>query len=513
MIRIFIYLLSLTLAQGESLTRAYFIGRDQLWQWNAAENALLNPRNDRDPFATPTVEITPPEPLENPPFESPHFRKGDLLYDFKLYKERLKNTRGNIEHAIYNQSTGRIIVQGEPTAHHLFKSLALRIADDSPRSVELSFEFLEEGTPIFATGARGLPGQTVTATAGGGANTLKLEWGPQTYSENHFVDLQLTLDGKIRDQAFNLRTGLILLNDEPATLDIGKTGKDQKILTLSITPHVLLRGDVRISDLILDELGKRPNPKEKINVLHDLYQKGIVDPETGKVLKAFRVPPTFETFLASSSYSDSDPFEETDAPEGDHEHKFVGNPDPRIPALPTDRLIDVKNLLMKHGVSFQKSDFAILIPACSTLYVLNSPLNVELVDEITMAVGSWGMERIILTDLQVIESSQKLTVDSLETIDHQIVARISTAALPGHNSTMILGPLHLEIESVTDSKDFQIESRLTFQIKDKKEPSLLLKSQLLQENGIPQIVQSSFNDGTWKTLVLTSTIKDFKEGE
>jgi|GEM_PF-2290448 len=342
-------LLFQALAQAETLTRAYFIGKDQLWQWNVAEHDLLNPQNKRDPFSgsgpsTLPIDFTPPQPLEKPPFQSPLFRQGDTLYDFKTYKEQLKNVQGKLDHAIYNETTGRIIVSGDAPSHWLFQSRSIRISEEgSFNLVELNFEFHEEDTLIFATSATSLPGQKTLGKVGKGANTLSVEWEPQIYSENHFIDLQLTLDGKIRNQTLKLKTGFNLLNDKRQTLTLGKTHKTQKLLTLSITPHILLQGMVHISDLILDEQGKPLKRKEEINLHHELFQKGLPDPETGKTLRAFRVPPAFQTFLTmTSNAGDSDPFGAEEPQKSLQKEEYLTDPDPRIPAWPTDRLLETR---------------------------------------------------------------------------------------------------------------------------------------------------------------------------
>ncbi|MDP5004523.1 MAG: hypothetical protein NWQ35_01570, partial [Verrucomicrobiales bacterium] len=82
---ILFFLLSQTLAQAETLTRAYFAGKNQVQTWIYNESELLNPTDSRDPFGggDPANDgiPSPPAPLKAPPFESPHFRAGDTLYD------------------------------------------------------------------------------------------------------------------------------------------------------------------------------------------------------------------------------------------------------------------------------------------------------------------------------------------------------------------------------------------------------------------------------------------------
>lgn len=507
---LFLILIILTGAKAQILTRSYYVGKDQVNLWQTIEHDLNHPNGNPDPFAPGAEMAPPPKPLKKAPFKSPHFRKGDDLFDFKVYKERLKKIQGKLAHLIYNESTGRLIIQGEPEAHSLVQSLAIRSAEDCPRLVNLIFEFWEDGALIFSTSTKGSPGIETTAKVGGGANVLNLKWEPQIYSEDNFVDLQLSVNGKIRNQDFKLKSGFILLNDQRQTITLGKTDEAQKTLTFSITPQVLLHGEVRISDLILDENGKSLKRQERTNIHHDLFQKGIPDPKTGQVLKAFRVPPTFMTFIstASNHNEEQDPFEATETPKVVMKEQFVSSPDPRIPAWPSDRLFDLKDLLKRNGVSIKPSDFAVLNIETDTLYVLADPLEVELVEGIVMPVGSWGMERYISVKLEHVESSTKPTTLTLDPNDHKILAQLSTAVLPGATGSLTLGSHHLDIESQIDADDRLIESFLTFQIKPKRKPTLLLKSRLFHRTGVPNVVQSTFQNGKWRSLILTAKIED-----
>jgi len=511
-----IWLGPLAAASAETLTRAYFVGKDQLWKWNVAENGLLNPSDEKDPFdgnTKPRIEVTPPQALEKPPFQSPLFRQGDTLYDFKTYKEQLKSIQGKFVHAIYNETTGRIIVSGDGPSHWLFQSRSIRMSEEgSFNLVELNFEIHEDDTLILATSATGLPGLTTLGKVGEGANTLSIEWEAQTYSEGHFVDLRLTLDGKIRNQTLKLKTGFNLLNDKRQTLTLGKTHKNQKLLTLSVTPHILLQGMVHISDLILDEQGKPLKRKEAINIHHEFFQKGLLDPETGKILRAFRVPPSFQTFLTTTSNEgDSDPFRAGEPQKPLQKDDYLTDSDPRIPAWPTDRLLDLKKEFRNNGIDLQASDFAILNLETDTLFVLTDPLNLELAAGVAMPAGSWGSASSVISKVQLIESQQKPTLESLGADDQTILTEISVQSLPGHSNSLNLGPVSLEIEAQIEANGKITETACLFQIKKGRKPSLILKTRIISENAQPQIIQSTQQNGRWHTLVLTSTIERLQD--
>ncbi len=510
---ILFFLLSQTLAQAETLTRAYFAGKNQVQTWIYNESELLNPTDSRDPFGggDPANDKipSPPAPHKAPPFDSPHFRTGDTLYDFKAFKENLKNIDGKLEHAIYNETTGRFIVKGEPSAHWLFHSLAIRTAERSPQLIELSFEFLEDNQTIFATTIRTLPGQATEVKVGAITHKLQLITEALTYHEDNYTECSLKLDGTIRNQPFKLHTGLHLIDGIPNPIELGMTNPEEKPLTLYLTSHVILHGDVRKSDLILDESGQPVKRDKRFNAHHQLYQEGITDAKTGFLLQAYRLPPTFLTFLSSNSdnQADPDPFGGgAEATPEEIDYKYLKNRDPRIPASPTDRVIDITDLLAKNGVGLQHGEFAAFNLETDTLFVLAKPITNELIQGIVTPVGSWGNLRSITTQIKLIESSVKPTPQSLGKEDQTTLFQTAIDALPGQSSSLILGPLHLDLEAQIDANDSIIESRLELTEKSGKETTLQFKSGLTLETGIPQIVQSTFVNGKWQSLVVTGTV-------
>lgn len=517
-------LLSQALAQAELLTRAYFIGKDQLWKWSDEEYNQLVPNPDNDPFGGSSDEdITAPrpEPLKSPPFESKLFREGDVLYDFKVFKKQLEPVQGQLAHLIYNSTTGRMIVKGEASTHWLFHSLAIRNAEESPQTIELAFDFLEDNQTIFATTHRTLPGQTTLLETGQKPNRLKIETEAHTYYEDNYTECRLVIDGLIRNQAFKLDTGLVLVNGIPSPIELGKTNPKEKPLTLYITAHAILHGDVRKSDLILDENARPVTPGKGFNAHHKLYQDGIKDPETGLLFKAYRLPPTFLTFIYSSGNpepsdvpSEENPFAKpaedpfgADEPQVDgSQYVYLKKRDPRVPASSTDRVLDLRKPLANMGVGFKENEFAVFNMETDTLYLLAEPLNQDLTAAIVTPAGSWGSHRSISIEAHLIESKIKPTADLLDKQEKTTLSRNALETLPGQSNTLILGPIHFDVEAQIDANDSIIEARFELTRREGKETTFETKTAVTLEVGVPQVVQSTFADGKWRSLIITGTI-------
>lgn len=514
---ILFFLLSQTLAQAETLTRAYFVGKDQLSIWAHNEAGLLHPpTDDSDPFGgggdlasegiRSALQTHPP--LKTPPFNSRHFRKDDTLYDFKIFKNRLKAIEGKLDHLIYNETTGRLIVIGEPSTHWLFQSLAIRTAEEGAQLIDLCFDFLEDGNSIFSTTVRAIPGQVAKLKTGQGPNSLLISSETRTYTEDHFAECDIKLDGTLRNQPFKLHTSLPLINGVPQAIVLGKVNPQQKPLTLYITAHALLTGDVRKIDLILDADGQPVAKKKRVNTHHLLYTEGLPDPDSNRILKAYRVPPTFLTFITGTSDTtpSSDPFGEDERPRKETHYKYVKNQDPRIPSWPTDRIVDLREILKKNGIALKPSDFAAFNQETDTLFVLTDLLNQEFVGGITIAAGSGGDRHSIATDIKLIESPDKLTADTLGKEDQNSLFQIATEAYPGQPATLIHGSIQLDIESQIEPNDTTVESRLELQVTGDEQITFQFKNGITFKSGISQIVQSTFVNGKWQFLVVTSTV-------
>lgn len=204
---------------------------------------------------------------------------------------------------------------------------------------------------------------------------------------------------------------------------------------------------------------------------------------------------------------DRDPFAENDEKEPSTPmFSNLTRWDARIPVTPLARMADCKWLLRNSGVDLDEDDYAIVHEDSSTLYVLGDKTAQELVEGIVRYTDRFP-PRLIEANLQLIETAAKPTLESLKN-KPTLLAQATTIALPGQSSTLTLGPMHLDLEVQIDSNDSLVEARFLFQLAEgEEEPSFSIKSGLNLESGIPQIVQSTFTEGKWQSLIMTATIQ------
>ena len=507
MIRIFIYLLTLTFAQAESLTRAYLIGKGQVSLWKATEEQLLNRESDGSPNKK-TISLPEPSPLKTAPFKSIHFHKGDLLYDFKIFKEYLADNLGKQEHVIYNETTGRLVIQGEDISHYFFKSITEAATKLLPKTIELQLEVREGNQSLIKTSLQSKPGEKLVIETGSSPNQLKIDWEANVGFHEPYVEARLALDGTVRNQPFEYANLLTTINDITLNTELGSPQTDLLPLSLHLTHRVLLPGGISTSEIVLDEDGIpiTSSPASLMDSL--LFEESPPDPKTGKILLGFPVSPLFHQFLKlPSSGDESDPFASNDQDTNETDgFIYLKRWDPRIPSAPGDRIADCKQLLEDSGVLFDDSDFAALSLETYTLFVLASRESLEFV-ELIIHAGCSHPPRLIKANLQLIETSEKPTLESLKN-KHSVLAQASIITLPGDASTLALGPMHFDLEARFGANDSLIETRLAFQLAEEdEEPSFSLKTGLFFETGIPQIIQSTFNEGKWQSVIATFTIQ------
>ncbi|YCM42446.1 hypothetical protein V2O64_14135 [Verrucomicrobiaceae bacterium 227] len=498
---IFLFILTLTSVRGELITRAYYIGKDQLSHWNTRNQKVLEANKD---------EKTPdPSPLKSAPFKSPHFNPKDVLYDFKSFKALLTGIQELPTHAIYNQSTGRLVVQGDHLSHNYFKSITIATCRELPTTLAVQIEILQDGNLFPTTTLEAKPGQETKVTLSDENYELAITWEAYSDARDSILEVRFTIEGHANNQRLKCQTGITTLPGSPEIIALGKSSPNQPPLQLRLTHHILLPGGLSTLESVLDEHGNPTDlPHLRVGQSSTL-QEGIIDPKTGKILRSYSVPPTFLDFMGStlSGDLDRDPFAETD--ENKPSTPVFSNLtqwDARIPVAPLARMEDCKWLLRNSGVDLDDNDYAIFHEDSSTLYVLGNKTAQELVEGIVRHTDS-SPPRIIETNFQLIETAAKPTLESLKN-KPTLLAQATTIVLPGQSSTLTLGPMHLNLEAQIDSNDSLVEARFLFQLAEgKEEPSFYLKSGMLFESGIPQIIQSTFTEGNWQSLIMTATIQ------
>ena len=497
---LFLFILTLTSVRGELITRAYYIGKDQLSHWNTRNQKVLEANKD---------EKTPdPSPLKNAPFKSPHFNPNDVLYDFKSFKALLTGIQELPVHAIYNQTTGRLVVQSDYLSHNYFKSTAIATCRELPTTLAVQIEILQENTPVPTTSLEAKPGQEKKVTLSDKNYQLAITWEAYSDARDSILEVRFNIEGHANNQELKCRTGITTLPGSPEIIALGKSSPNQPPLQLRLTHHILLPGGLSTLESVLDEHGN-PTDLPHLRVgRSSAFQEGIVDTATGKILRSYSVPPSFLfVHVTPSKDWDGDPFAESD--ESKPSVSMFPNLtqwDPRIPATPIARMADCKWLLRNSGVDLDEDDYAIVHEDSNTLYVLGNRTAHDLVEGITSSCGS-HTPRIIETNFQLIETAAKPTLESLKN-KPTLLAQATTITLPGQSSTLTLGPMHLDLEAQIDANDSLVEARYFFQLAEGVEdPSFSIKSGLTLESGIPQIIQSTFTAGKWQSLIITTTIQ------
>lgn len=498
---LFLFILTLTSVRGELITRAYYIGKDQLSHWNTRNQKILEANKD---------EKTPdPSPLKNAPFKSPHFNPNDVLYDFKSFKALLTGIQELPTHAIYNQTTGRLVVQGDHLSYNYFKSIAIATCRELPTTLAVQIEILQDGNLFPTISLEAKPGQETKVTLSDENYELAITWEAYSDARDSILEVRFTIEGHANNQRLKCQTGITTLPGSPEIIALGKSSPNQPTLQLRLTHHILLPGGLSTLESVLDEHGN-PTDLPHLRVgRSSAFQEGIVDPKTGKILRSYDLPPIFLHFMDTtwSGDQDRDPFAEAD------ENKpsspmlpYLTNWDARIPVTPLALMVDCKQLFRNSGVELDDNDYAIFHDDSSTLYVLGDRTAHELVEGITHS-GCSLPPRFIEANLQLIETVAKPTLESLKN-KPTLLAQATTIVLPGQSSTLTLGPMHLDLEVQIDSNDSLVEARFLFQLAEgEEEPSFSIKSGLNLESGIPQIVQSTFTEGKWQSLIMTATIQ------
>lgn len=492
-----IALLSLTPLQAEQITRAYFVGSNQLEAWTERNNMLL--------MSSGRKKAAKLAPLKKLPFSSPHFNANDTLYDFKAFA-LFNGIQPLPTHATYNQTSGRLVVQGDEASHNFFKSVAVETFKQLPVTLALKVEILQSDTLILTTDLKADPGQETNVTLSDANHELAVSWEAHTDSRLDLIDARFQIDGHVNEQNLTLKIGTVAVVGLPQVIDLGMASPDQAPLELRLTGQVLLPGGISILETILDEKG---NPTDILNLRAEqisAFHQGIVDPKTGKILRSYNVTPSFKFihWNPSASGGEEDPFSEHsgDRPTT-HGLTYLTDWDPRIPAPPLASMVNFKWLLANTGVEFDNEDYAILNEKTDTLYVLANKAAHELTEGITRS--HVHLPRLIKADFQLIETAEKPSLKTL-TNEPTVLAKTSTITLPGQTSTTILGAMQLELEAQIDANDSLIEARHIFQlVEGDHEPTFYHRSGLVYESGVPQIIQTTYLDGKWQSLVVTAT--------
>jgi len=509
--------------RGEVIERAYYFGVQDLRSWR------FEPEDDSDPFAVDEpLDAEADErpqilPLGEAPFKSHFFSEGDQLFDLTKDFSDLVLPDAKVVCAIYNQTSGRIVLRGNEDAHFHMKSLMEEVARSSPYSIQLGVKVFQEPRKGIGVGLRdgralltnnksmaelevlARPGVEADVLLPGGV--LDMNVVAQAGREFEWVDIGLHVSGVVRGRSFELATGLTCARGIPSVVEMGSLG-DNDVLVLCVIPEIVFMGGVKWSEGVLDSNGRSLEVPDDFLRRHQFEEVRKVDPKTGKVFQNFSVPPTFIDFLdAGGDSGESDPFA-TD--EEDQRARPTPRPsmkkwDARVIARPGDRVIDMKPLLELQGVQFAKGDFACLVENTSILYAELSLENMELMDAI-LVDGLRHPPRLVMCSIALVQSDEKIEGENLNRDGIRCLRKATVVARPGQNASLVLEEgfkkLSFEVEPQVGANDNIIDLMGILELRNGDSEELHWKSGVTLVSGKSQVVQSYQKDGKWYALLV-----------
>jgi hypothetical protein len=516
--------ISLAVAWGEEVReRAYYLGTKNELHWGFTQNG-----GDVDPFAAdpePAPELTM-VPLEKAPFQSRYFSEGNQLLDLTAGLRNHCPKEAKIGNAVFNETTGRLVVLADDAAHEFIEPIARSIIVGLPRMIRLTVKVYQVPIKGFGvsrwngvdleTDHRSLveaevmtrPGAEAVINSSKGALVLNFE--PQVGSNDEIIDSPLELSGEVKGHSFKLKTGVTLYNGVPAVIELGAMGGEEPLLLL-LKPEIILVGGVKSDEAILDHENPPKSPFAKM-IPPSVEEKWEPDPETGKVFRRFSVPPTFVNFIDSGGGGgEADPFA-TDEPAKSESKYLVKSWSPKLKLELSARVFDLRILLEYQGLEFAGEDFAYLVEndspqLSSTLCAELDSANMELLYAIISAAGP-ANPVVITCSASLIEGTKKIEAHDLKREDLRCLVKSGLVALPGRNSTLELrkGPhaVLIEMEQQVGAADDQIDLRGGFQWLDGKETTSQWNSGVTLSSGKKQIVASYRKGEKWYSLVFES---------
>ena len=512
-----LFLIAISMADEKGLTRAYSLGHHSPHSWQN-DDLKFHP----DPFASDGDAPAAYLPASiKPPFKSPHFRSGDKLWDFHKHPDFHEQITGKVNHLIFNETSGRIILFGDHHAHATLagyahaklkreeKSLAVSLKIYSLKltdSKAITLETLAGKDPAFEARFLNKPGEFAEHEFG--PSDLNLTWEARIDDDCTIVECRLTLSGAIDTTDISYQGGFTATTEAPLIFMVGKDADSDLTHLATIRSEIFLTSGIRFDDLILDQDGQQLSrfPRAPIQ---DAHLNGERDPQTGHFFKAFQVPPAFLSFIATSGSGSiangDDPFA-ADVPDPkprDPKLKYAAKWPARVIALPTDQVVDTRNQLRENGVSFAKNDWAFLNVTTHTLFVLASETDLELVE----GIGCFGCRyppHNVHTSLTLVESAEALTPADLTRGNLSIIARAESVGHPGQEVVLQLEEIDLRHESQIEANE-EISLKLNFQTSSDQTKSTTVKADLTIPSAAPRILQAHKQGGKWLTLILKSS--------
>lgn len=403
----------------------------------------------RDPFSDDAVERPKPvvgEVLEGAPFMSRFFGEGDRLIDQTKWALAHAMVDGVEERAIYNGTTGRLVVRALPRRHNFirrnlneflgnhwsikttFRVLKVKSVMVGRRSV-VREDFPKEVEEIAVLSVMGVPGDLVTSQTRTG---LDLILETQVDREGDSWDSNVTLVSKIAGAEFEFQSFIVGVSGVPLVLELGAREKSGTLL-LEVTSEIYLPSGERLDEWVLAEDGRALLKKVRVGKLMNSAE-WEEELRNTRVTRRFTVPPTIRLFLS---------------PTGEEKEEM-----------------SMKVLLMTNGVDFEERDRVIFREESSSLIVEASAWNVLLVE---MALGQGGGEGVFgisRSSLTLVGSAKELDHRGVRAGEFEVLKKVVVHQLDGQLAKCRVGEVSLEVESAGDANDESMEVRVDLKVGD-----------------------------------------------
>ncbi len=522
---LFIYCISILMLQAndEMILRAYYVGKGTPERISEIYQVRTS-----DPFAD---EVKAPafqkRSLSAAPYESLFFKEGDQLWDFTGLYERLNSPQDHVKSAVFNETTGRFVVEANEDFHLSFQAFLFERYLNWPFTIEGKFEFYKvprESFSIFDWNADKRPEESqkltsvVLTTRSGskisikkGNSPLSVEWEPHIGTRDFITDHRMTIGGTLDGVSFHSTLGFATLNHQEQWIELGQLGEGDEVLVLRVHgSHFYYYDGVRKEDLVLDKDGKGHLHANFYDTWQEI-KKEEIDPKTGKILRRYQVPPTFVSFIdegdSSGINSGGDPFADDDGHEDAPSKVYpnLKNVDQRGRARKFDRVIDLQKILENMGLQFSGDDYAVLNQDLNQLTAQLSPKNIELLDALVLPVVP-EPPRNLACSIALLESDQEFTVADLNRAEIKCLGKLSLLGKPGMKSEIAFQmgekEIKVEFEPNIGVNSQIIDLRTHFTLKNGSEAGLDWKTGLSLWSGAPQIVYRQHESGKWQALLI-----------
>jgi|GEM_PF-4345484 len=500
-------------AEEKTEVRAYYIGKQDP-EWFSFD--------DKDPFSFP--ESSEWIRVEDAPTDSVFFEKDDVLW--KLKEKHPVNPASKSKWAVYNQTTGRYVVEAGRATHRHLEGLVDAWSDHWPFGIEGELElyllpstgliFPDHENAALPVGLKPITSLAVSTMAGGLATVrlqnpaLVFEWEPNTGGHLNAIDHRFKLKGYIGESYCDFSSGIVTRGGKPILMELGQAGSDSKVLALKFKSTFLYNGEVSRNRFVLNSQGK-----EKMDIVErdQYYEESSIDSVTGKILRTFQVNPTFISYLdvgVGDSSGNDDPFA-ADV-EGDTKpakiRPTMASWDHRVRAKPGDRVVDVSDLFVGQGIKFTEDDFTVLNKDANQLTALLDSKNMEFF-EMIVNHGGCSLPRKLTCYVTIVEGNTPFRVGDLAREDLRCVGKAVTHGKPGLKSTLALKTgeheIVVDLEPNIGANDQLMHLRIKLSAKSGKDAFIDLATGVILWNGTPKIIQSRQFGDKWQASLSTSS--------